>query len=120
MEVVSEVLDGKLGNSITNSGGRGNLIHLTPSYRGLSAGGDDIAVYRRDVQTLIFFFDFRGILDSFSGLSIPRGTPSPRAVISVESSSKLKNSVLAGIGLLRPIRPAELKATQGPLRLGKA
>jgi hypothetical protein len=66
MKLFSEVLDGKLGNSITTSAGRGNLIHLPPSYRGLSAGGDDIVVYRRDGQTLIFFFDFRGILDSNS------------------------------------------------------
>jgi hypothetical protein len=79
MEVVSEVLDGKLGNSITNSGGRGNLIHLPPSYRGLSAGGDDIAVYRRDGQTLIFFFDFRGILDSFSGFVYSTGNTKPQS-----------------------------------------
>ena len=65
-KLFSEVLDGKLGNSITTSAGPGNLIHLPPSYRGLSAGGDDIVVYRRDGQTLIFFFDFRGILDSNS------------------------------------------------------
>jgi hypothetical protein len=79
MEVVSEVLDGQMGNSITSSGGRGNLIHLPPSYRGLSAGGDDIIVYRRDGQTLIFFFDFRGILDSFSGFVYSTGNTKPQS-----------------------------------------
>jgi hypothetical protein len=79
MEVVSEVLGGKLGNSITNSDGRGNLIHLPPSYRGLSAGGDDILVYQRDGQTLIFFFDFRGILDNFSGFVYSTGNAKPHS-----------------------------------------
>jgi hypothetical protein len=79
MEVVSEVLDGKLGSSIGNSGGRGDLIHLAPKYRGLSAGGDDIMVYRRDGQTLIFFFDFRGILDNFSGFVYYTGNSKPQS-----------------------------------------
>jgi len=79
MEVVSEVLDGKLGNANSNSGGRGNLIHLPASYRGLSAGGDDILVYQRDGQTLIFFFDFRGILDNFSGFVYSTGNTKPHS-----------------------------------------
>jgi hypothetical protein len=79
MEVVSEVLAGKLGNSITNNGGRGNIIHLPSSYGGLSAGGDDIVVDRRDGQTLIFFFDFRGILDSFSGFVYSTGNTKPQS-----------------------------------------
>jgi hypothetical protein len=79
MEVVSDVLDGKLGNSVTNSGGRGDFIHLPPSYRGLSAGGDNIMVYRRDGQTLILFFDFRGILDNFSGFVYSTGNTKPQS-----------------------------------------
>jgi hypothetical protein len=77
--VVSEVLDGQMRNSITSSGGRGDFIHLPPSYRGLSAGGDDIMVYRRDGKTLIFFFDFRGILDSFSGFVHSTGNTRPQS-----------------------------------------
>jgi hypothetical protein len=79
MEVVCDVLEGKLGNSVTNGGGRGDFIHLPPSYRGLSAGGDNIMVYRRDGQTLILFFDFRGILDNFSGFVYSTGNTKPQS-----------------------------------------
>jgi hypothetical protein len=76
-EVVSDVLDGKMNQFITNSGGLGDFIHLPSSYRGLS-DGDDIMVYRRDGQTLIFFFDFRGILDSFSGFVYSTDDTTPK------------------------------------------
>jgi len=36
-------------------------------------------VYRRDGQTLIFFFDFRGILDSFSGFVYSTGNIKPQS-----------------------------------------
>ena len=77
-EVVSAVLDGKMNQFITNSGGLGDFIHLPLSYRGLS-DGDDIMVYRRDGQTLIFFFDFRGILDSFSGFVYSTDDTTPKS-----------------------------------------
>jgi hypothetical protein len=67
MEVVSAVLDGKMDKFITHRGGRGDVIHLPPEFRGMSAGGDDIMVFRRNGHVLIFFFTYRGILDHFSG-----------------------------------------------------
>jgi hypothetical protein len=66
MEVVSDVLAGKLANAVDGSVG-GTVVHLPSPYRGVSAGGDDILIFRSDGKTLIFFFDFRGILDNFSG-----------------------------------------------------
>ena len=78
VEVVDAVVHGKMNQFITSSGGRGDFIHLPSSYRGLSDGGD-IMVYRRDGQTLIFFFDFRGILDSFSGFVYSTDDATPKS-----------------------------------------
>lgn len=77
MEVVSEVLDGRLAKSVPEGGGS-ELVHLPASYRGLSAGGGDIMIDHRDGQTLIFFFDFRGILDSFAGFVYSTGNTKPK------------------------------------------
>src|SRR5215831_18999650 len=66
MEVVADVLSGKLDKA-GRATGRGEFVQLPPSHRGLSAGGDEIIISRRDGATLVFFFTFRGILDSFSG-----------------------------------------------------
>jgi len=77
MEVVDAVLHGKMNQFITSSGGLGDFIHLPSSYRGLSDGGD-IMVCRRDGQTLVFFFDFRGILDSFAGFVYSTDDTTPK------------------------------------------
>lgn len=78
MAVVSQVLDGRLGKTISKTGGRGGLVHLPPPYQGTSAGGGDILIYQRDGQTLIFFFDFRGVLDSFAGFVYSTGNTRPQ------------------------------------------
>jgi hypothetical protein len=64
-EVVDAVIDGKM--NVARSGGRGDLIHLPPKFQDLSAGGGDIMVTKKNGQVSIFFFSYRGILDSFSG-----------------------------------------------------
>jgi hypothetical protein len=65
--VVQDVLRGKYENSIKNAGGRGDLIELPSRLAGLSSSGGEIVRFRRQSDTLILFFDYRGILDSFSG-----------------------------------------------------
>lgn len=65
MEAVSSILNGKYEGQA--KGGRGDLIALPGRLSYLSTGGGEIMLWRRQDATLIFFFDFRGILDSFSG-----------------------------------------------------
>ncbi len=66
MAVVSSVLDGRYENLVQSGGGRGDFIALPAQLSYLSSGGDIIRS-RRHNATLIFFYDYRGILDSFSG-----------------------------------------------------
>jgi hypothetical protein len=65
--VVEDVLTGKYENRVQVAGGRGDLIALPPQLSGLSSSGGEIIRFRRQNDTLILFFDYRGILDSFSG-----------------------------------------------------
>ena len=65
--VVNDVLAGKYEDRIRNAGGRGDLISLPPRLSDLSSSGGEILRFRRQNDTLILFFDYRGILDSFSG-----------------------------------------------------
>jgi hypothetical protein len=65
--VVDDVLAGKYENRVQVAGGRGDLIALPPQLSGLSSSGGEILRVRRQNDTLILFFDYRGILDSFSG-----------------------------------------------------
>lgn len=78
MAVVSELQSGRLDQYITiKGGGRGDIIDLPTRYRGLS-DGDGIMAYRRDGQTFVFFFNFRGVLDSFSGFVYSSGNGKPK------------------------------------------
>lgn len=65
--VVSDVLAGKYDKQIQSVGGRGDLIALPARLSYLSSGGGEIVRFQRKSDTLILFFDYRGILDSFSG-----------------------------------------------------
>jgi hypothetical protein len=65
--VVGDVLAGKYDNHIENKGGRGDWIALPASLSYLSSGGGEIVRFNHQGRTLIFFFSYRGILDSFSG-----------------------------------------------------
>jgi hypothetical protein len=47
-------------------GGRGDLVHLAGSEHRLSDDGD-VMVWHTPQKQMVFFFTFRGILDSFSG-----------------------------------------------------
>lgn len=47
-------------------GGRGDFVQLTGSESGLSDGGG-VMVWHTAQKQMVFFFTFRGILDSFSG-----------------------------------------------------
>ena len=67
MEVVNDVLTGKYENHIQSAGGRGDLIALPTRLSYLSSSGGEIVRYHRESDVLILFFDYRGILDSFSG-----------------------------------------------------
>ena len=67
MEAVSAILDGKYENLIRiRGGGRGDFVNLPSRLSDLSSGGD-VMVWHRQDATLVFFFSFRGVLDSFSG-----------------------------------------------------
>lgn len=66
MAVVNDVLSDKYNDQVENAGGRGDLIALPPGLTHLSSGGE-IVRFHRQQDVLILFFDFRGILDSFSG-----------------------------------------------------
>jgi len=62
-KVVTMIKGGELNsNSSTN-----NFIQLPPEYEHLSRGGGKVMVRREDGVIKVFFFTFRGILDSFSG-----------------------------------------------------
>ena len=78
MTVVSGVLDGSYENLVQNKGGRGDLIALPTHLSYLSSGGGDIIRWHRQNATLIFFFDYRGILDSFSGFVYSSDDSPPR------------------------------------------
>lgn len=67
MAVVADVLAGRYDNQIDNAGARGDLIHLPERLFYLSSGGGDIVRLQEPNRTLILFFSYRGILDSFSG-----------------------------------------------------
>jgi hypothetical protein len=67
MAVVNDVLAGKYQNQIQSAGGRGDLIALPARLSGLSSSGGEIVRFHRQSDTLVLFFDYRGILDSFSG-----------------------------------------------------
>ena len=64
--VVNDVLAGRYENRIESRGARGDLIALPAHLSYLSTGGGEIVRQRQD-RTLILFFSFRGVLDSFSG-----------------------------------------------------
>jgi hypothetical protein len=78
MNVVSDVLTGKMEKYVTKSGGTGDMIHLPEPYGSLSSGGGDIIVYKREGETLIVFYSFRGILRSFSGFVYATGNAPPQ------------------------------------------
>jgi hypothetical protein len=65
--VVNDVLAGRYEKRIENGGGRGDLITLPANLAYLSSGGGQIVRFQRQNRTLILFFSYRGILDSFSG-----------------------------------------------------
>ena len=70
-QVVLEIDRGKL---IPNVAHNSSLIALGKNYPNLSMGGNEIVVEEHDRKKYIFFFTFRGILDSYSGfIWIPRG-----------------------------------------------
>ncbi len=60
--LASKSLDGPM------QGGRGDIVHLTGSEYSLSDGGD-VMVWHTAQKQMVFFFVFRGILDSFSGFA---------------------------------------------------
>jgi len=67
MSVVGDVLAGKYDNKVERAGARGDLIPLPGVRSYLSSGGGEIVRLRNPERTLILFFDYRGVLDSFSG-----------------------------------------------------
>ena len=64
--VVNDVLAGTYENRTEGGGGRGDLITLPANLSYLSCGGQ-IVRFQHQNRTLILFFSYRGILDSFSG-----------------------------------------------------
>ncbi|HWX93745.1 MAG TPA: hypothetical protein VNY29_14025 [Terriglobales bacterium] len=65
--VVNDVLAGTYENRTEGGGGRGDLIALPAHLSYLSSGGGEIVRFHHQDRTLILFFSFRGVLDSFSG-----------------------------------------------------
>jgi hypothetical protein len=66
-EVAQDVLAGKYEDRVRSAGDREDLISLPGHPFYLSSGGGEIVRLRRESDTLILFFSFRGILSSFSG-----------------------------------------------------
>ena len=65
--VVNDVLAGRYEKQMEGGGGgRGDLISLPTHLSYLSSGGEVLRFQHQD-RTLILFFSFRGVLDSFSG-----------------------------------------------------
>lgn len=66
--VIEKVADGKL---VPNVSYNKSLINLPKKYQNLSKGGGDIIVeYKnKDKDPNVFFFTFRGIIDTFSGFA---------------------------------------------------
>jgi hypothetical protein len=73
--VVAMVEAGQLRPNVAHNP---SLIRLNPSEGSLSKGGNEIVAERHANGTYVFFYTFRGILDSYSGfLSVPpNGHPS--------------------------------------------
>ena len=67
MAVVDDVLAGNYDNHPKSVASRGDLIVLPAGLSSLSSGGGEIVRFRNQDRTLIFFFSYRGILDTFSG-----------------------------------------------------
>ncbi len=74
--VVEKVEEGKL---IPNVSHNDSLIHLPEEYDELSKGGGDIIVEEKRGETMILFFTFRGILDSFTGFVYSSSGRKPRS-----------------------------------------
>jgi hypothetical protein len=77
MAVVSNVLNGLYEGAAQKGGGRGDLIAIPAEFPYLSNDGEILRLHRNDT-TLIFFFDFRGILDSFAGFVYSSDDTPPR------------------------------------------
>lgn len=67
MSVVGDILAGKYDHNVESAGSRGDLIQLSGMHSYLSSGGGEVVRLRSPNRTLILFFDYRGVLDSFSG-----------------------------------------------------
>lgn len=65
-EVVHLIESGAIKPNVTDNP---RLIQLPNQYKGLSKGGGDVVFDKSQNGTAIFFFTFRGILDSFSGFA---------------------------------------------------
>jgi hypothetical protein len=76
VEAASAILDGRYESRI-RGGGRGDLVVLPPRLAYLSSSGDVMVLHRQDA-TLIFFFDYRGVLDSFAGFVYSTNDSPPR------------------------------------------
>jgi len=71
--VVQEVSEGTLTPNRVFANGVG-MISLPNQTWNISAGGNEIEMAKRDGKTYVFFFTFRGILNSYSGfLYVPTG-----------------------------------------------
>jgi hypothetical protein len=71
--VVHDVSEGRLTPNRVLANGIG-MIGLPNQTRNISAGGNEIETAKRDGKTYVFFFTFRGILNSYSGfLYVPTG-----------------------------------------------
>jgi hypothetical protein len=64
-DVAQRVL-AKIPSAAPMLGGRGDFVHLTGSEYRLSDDGD-VMVWHTAQKQMVFFFTFRGVLDSFSG-----------------------------------------------------
>jgi hypothetical protein len=73
--VIGQVLDGTLQPNVEHNA---SLIALHGVPLGTSAGGNEIVVERHEGSTYVFFFTFRGILDSYSGYLFVSGDADPK------------------------------------------
>lgn len=75
MSVVNKINEGAITPNVPYND---SIIHLPGEYQGVSKGGGDILVEKKEKDMKVLFFTFRGILDSFSGFVYSSSGERPR------------------------------------------
>ncbi|WP_374055668.1 hypothetical protein [Rossellomorea sp. FM04394] len=75
MSVVNKINEGAITPNVPYND---SIIHLPGEYQGVSKGGGDILIEKKEKGMKVLFFTFRGIVDSFSGFVYSSSGERPR------------------------------------------